>query len=346
MSKKEKRKILVLFAGMLVIMVIFCLLMILLEKRMPEETIADAGFLAENTFSEEKEKSRGSVLLGDTYYDYYHEYETYLLIGTDNTGVQSTETYQGSMSDFLLLAVVDWTADSYSFLPINRDTMSEITLLQKDGTGEATAELQICTAHWYGGSEEQSCENTVDAVSKLLGNIPINGYYCLPMDAIPKLNHVVGGVEVTVLEDFTKVDKSMAKGTDILLSDSQAYHYIHDRYRIGDEENVSRMGRQKQYMQALLGKIKKRMKEDKTFVHSLYQELEENAVTNITGKKASQFTNAILQGEQKGFYELEGESKMGQALGDGIQHVEFYVNENSRLRIMKQLYGLRKRNGD
>lgn len=41
---------------------------------------------------------------------------------------------------------------------------------------------------------EQSCENTVDAVSNMLYGIQIEGYLCLNMDSIKVLNHLAGGV--------------------------------------------------------------------------------------------------------------------------------------------------------
>lgn len=346
MSKKEKKKMILLFVVMLAALVVFGFAMVFYKKQIPEEAIADTGFLAENTTVEEKEEARGTVTLQGKQYDYFHEYETYLLMGLDESGSQSGEAYRGSMCDFLMLAVLDRTAQTYCFLPINRDTMTEITLLQEDGTGEASAELQLCTAHWYGGNEEQSCDNTVEAVSHLLGDIPIDGYYCLPMSAIPEINHAVGGVEITMLEDFTEVDKKMKKGRTVALSDSQAYHYVHDRYGIGDEENSSRMQRQKQYMQALFGKVKSLTETDKTFINTMFREMKENAVTDIKGKTLSAFTAVMLQGEPGGFYELEGKSKTGQALGDGIDHMEFYVDEDSLVHVMKELYGLKKRNGD
>ena len=76
-------------------------------------------------------------------------------------------------------------------------------------------------------------------MSHLLGGVPIDGYYELPMKAIPVLNKQVGGVTVTLEDDFSSVDAAMVKGKTITLSDSQAFHYIHDRYGVGDEEIYS-----------------------------------------------------------------------------------------------------------
>ena len=64
--------------------------------------------------------------------------------------------------------VFDEENKTYGAIQLNRDTMTEVSLIDKQGEGEATAEIQLCTAHWYGGSRQQNCENTVKDVSKLL----------------------------------------------------------------------------------------------------------------------------------------------------------------------------------
>lgn len=238
---------------------------------------------------------------------------------------------------------MDKTDNNYSFLPINRDTMSEVRLIQDDGTGAATAELQLCTAHWYGGNAGQSCANTVESISKLFGGLKIDGYYAIPMDEIPKLNHSVGGVTVTLLEDFQDIDRQMKKGETLALSDEQAYHYIHDRYGVGDEKNTSRMKRQQQYMEAFFTKAKEKAKSDKAYVSQLFRKFEQTATTNLTAKKISGLTNRLIKVTQKGFFEIQGTSKIGKALGDGIDHAEFYPDKKSIIDVMTKIYGLKKR---
>ena len=243
MRRKERKKMLILFIALVLAMIAFGIGLKIFENHMPEPVISEDGFLT-NEPSEEL-TALGSLKLNGNIYSYYHEFETYLIMGTDKTGADS-KVYQGSLSDFLMLVIVDKTDNNYSFLPINRDTMSEVRLIQDDGTGAATAELQLCTAHWYGGNAGQSCANTVESISKLFGGLKIDGYYAIPMDEIPKLNHSVGGVTITLLEDFQDIDRQMKKGKTLVLSDEQAYHYVHDRYGVGDEKNTSRMKRQQQ----------------------------------------------------------------------------------------------------
>ena len=331
---------LILFVALILAMIVFGIGLKIFENHMPEPVISEDGFLMDE--QSEELAALGSLKLNGNIYSYYHDFETYLIMGTDKTGADS-KVYQGSMSDFLMLVIVDKTDNNYSFLPINRDTMSEVRLIQDDGTGVATAELQLCTAHWYGGNAEQSCANTVESISKLFGGLKINGYYAIPMDAIPKLNHSVGGVTVTLLEDFQDIDRQMKKGETLALSDEQAYRYIHDRYGVGDEKNTSRMKRQQQYMEAFFTKAKEKAKSDKAYVGQLFREFEQTATTNLTAKKISGLTNRLIKGTQKGFFEIKGTSKIGKALGDGIDHAEFYPDKESIVDVMTKIYGLKKR---
>lgn len=340
MRRKERRKMLILFVALILAMIAFGIGLKIFENHMPEPVISEDGFLMDE--QSEELAALGSLKLNGNIYSYYHDFETYLIMGTDKTGADS-KVYQGSMSDFLMLVIVDKTDNNYSFLPINRDTMSEVRLIQDDGTGVATAELQLCTAHWYGGNAEQSCANTVESISKLFGGLKINGYYAIPMDEIPKLNHSVGGVTVTLLEDFQDIDRQMKKGETLALSDEQAYRYIHDRYGVGDEKNTSRMKRQQQYMEAFFTKAKEKAKSDKAYVGQLFREFEQTATTNLTAKKISGLTNRLIKGTQKGFFEIKGTSKIGKALGDGIDHAEFYPDKESIIDVMTKIYGLKKR---
>ena len=96
------------------------------------------------------------------------------------------------------------------------------------------------------------------AVSGLLGGIVINGYYEIHMQDIGKLNETVEGVTVTIESDFSKVDPSLKQGETITLNGEQAYHFLQNRTEVDDGGNVSRMKRQKQYMEAFFKKVSKR----------------------------------------------------------------------------------------
>ena len=268
---------------------------------------------------------RGKIKLNGNKYEYYHDFENYLLIGTDATGNNKNGAdYQGSMADFLMLVIVDKTENTYSFLQFNRDTMTEVALIDHNGEGEATANIQLCTAHWYGGNREQSCENTVKSVKKLLGRI----------------NSMVDGVTVTLEDDFSKKYPKMKKGATINLDDEQAYAYVHDRYGVGDEENTSRMKRQQQYMTGFFKKLQEKVKANPNYANEVFESLQDVYTTDINIGKIYNISNIFDSGTDKGIFQLAGKSKIGQALGDEIDHMEFYVNKKAMVSTMSELFGI------
>ena len=130
-----------------------------------------------------------------------------------------------------------------------------------DGTANASAKMQLCTAHWYGKDKTASCENTVNTVSKMLGGVPIDGC-ALQMEAMSLLNHEVGGVTVTLEDDMTSLDPEMKKGTTLTLTDHQAELLIQTRYAMDDDRNTERMRRQQIFMKAFMNKMKEKNAED------------------------------------------------------------------------------------
>lgn len=310
-----------------------------IEASSQEDTLVDLEAMEEDRIYGKKQ----DVTLLDEDYYYRDDIQNYLVIGTDASGNQEAESdeYLGAMADFLMLVVVNHTEKTYSMLQINRDTMAEVNLIGQDGTGEATATLQICTSHWYGGTKKQSCKNTVQAVSKLLGGIKIDAYYTLDMKAIGILNQAVGGVTVTIENDFAKIDPNMKYGSTIKLTDEQAYHYVHTRYGVDDEDNVSRMQRQQEYMQAFKQAISSYLDDDQ-FVISLYNQLKQYSTTSISGDDINKIVRQTEAYKDKGIHTIDGKEKLGQALGDGEDHVEYYLNEESLLEVMQDLYNLQQ----
>ena len=64
------------------------------------------------------EAQESSVYLDEQVYTYDHRIETFLFIGTDNSGAGEGEKYSGRMADFLLLMVLDHTDDTGWGIPL------------------------------------------------------------------------------------------------------------------------------------------------------------------------------------------------------------------------------------
>lgn len=288
------------------------------------------------------------ITLGDKDYTYSDDITNCLIIGTDHSGSYTTggtgKDYHGEMADFLMVISINDTKGTYTLLPINRDTMAKVDLMDTDGKSYASATEQICTAHWYGGNEQQSCENTVNAVSDLLGGLPIKGYYSIGMDSIKEINHSVGGVTVTIKGDFSNVDSSLIEGETVHLTDDQAFTYVHSREEMSDDDtNSARMERQQDYLDAFIKAAKVQMKENPSFANDLYEDLTDMSVSDMNGHQISYLINTFAMKDMTGTLQIEGKYREGKILDDKEKHGIFEADEASILDDLDTMLGLQEK---
>ena len=178
--------------------------------------------------------------------------ESYLFLGIDVMGpAVGTQSYvAGGQADTQILLVLDNAAKTWQLLQINRDSMVEVPVLSMMGTVAYTIKQQIALAHAYGNGREQSCENNVLAVSMLLDDQPIDGYFSLNMGGVGILVDLIGGVTLTVTSDFSAIDPSLVEGETITLNGEQAFEYVRTRKDVDDQTNLARMARQRQFLTA------------------------------------------------------------------------------------------------
>lgn len=231
----------------------------------------------------------------------------YLFMGIDDDAEVGENYVTGGQCDTLQLLVVDQTENTYTRLPINRNTLTEVRSYDEEGEDLGTTVCQIAYAHAHGdGGGTLSCENTVEAVSTYLGGIDIDGYAALNMEGVALLNHLAGGVTVTIEDDFSRFDPSLVQGETIKLSDEQALHFVRGRMTVGDGKNESRMRRQEQYLEGLRSAMTEKVKADSGFAMEVYDTLQDVMVTDLTGKDFSRLANAMVTCESKGIVEIEG----------------------------------------
>ena len=207
-----------------------------------------------------------------------------LLMGVDWAEMHSPASsgrYAGQ-ADFLLLVTFDKKNKIVSMLQIDRDTMTDVRVYGPFGDYTGVRETQICLSHAYGATAEENCENTVWAVGRLLGNIPIDGYMALDMSGITALNDALGGVTVTLEEDFSSLDPQMVKGATITLQGKQAETFVRGRTGVGDGTNAARMRRQKAFMQKAADLIAEGLEKDPGFAGTLLDSLSSHITMNIT----------------------------------------------------------------
>ena len=232
----------------------------------------------------------------------------------------------------LLLLVLDDEQKTCNIIQINRDTMVKVGVLGVAGQRINTVTEQIALAHTYGNGREQSCLNTAEAVSGLLGGIKVDHYMSVTMDAVPVLNDLVGGIEVTVLDDFGDYDPTLIKGETVTLKGEQALHYVRGRIGVGDNSNLSRMARQREYMNAFFSKARKRLDGDDSFSADVMTSLAGYMISDCTISKLQELSKKAGEYELGEIYAMEGEAVVGE------EFMEFYPDEAALNSLIAKLF--------
>ena len=285
-----------------------------------------------------------TIYIGGDKLGFDHRLETFLFVGTDISGGQqigTSDLKRQPMADFILLMVLDHTKNTIGYLQIDRNTITQVTALDEHGDVVGTRALQICTAHWFGGTQEMAVLNLDKAVRHYLGDLEnIDGYYVISMQDIQKLNNAVGGVDITLDEDLTDADPAFTKGAAVHLTDEQAEHYLRARMNLEDATNAARMSRQRTYMTGLFARVKDRCIEDPQFAVTLWNTLRSAAFTNMNGNDFSRIAQKLMKGENLGIKTVAGETHSGYRIGDGEPHEEFEPDMDDLKAQLTTLFSL------
>ena len=284
---------------------------------------------------------RPRVYYGDAWYELRDDLETFLIMGLDKTGETKNETesyVNNQQADFLLLMVVDKTHKSYTALHLNRDTMTEIQRLGLSGQKIGTFTGQLALAHTYGSGGKDSCRNTAKAVSRFLYDVPIDHYFSITMDAIPILNDMVGGVTVHIDDDFSAVDPALEQGKDVRLIGQQALTFVRTRRGVDDQSNLSRMNRQREFINALYQQIIAKMRANDGFGRQMAVKLADYTVSDLTTTELSNFADRFKDFTFAGIQSTTGEAVKGE------QFMEYYVDDADLQRLVIDLFFEKSKN--
>ena len=263
--------------------------------------------------------------------------ETCLVLGIDKFSDYAATFEEGDLlndlqSDVLLLRIEDNAAGVWTALQLNRDTMCEICRLGISGEKTGTVFQQLCLSHTYGSGGKDSCRNSVKAVSRLLYDVPIDHYYAVTMDAIPVLNDLVGGVTVHVDDDLTAADPVLLQGTDVTLHGDQALHFVRARTSVTDGTNLSRMNRQRVFLDALYTQMRTRLQNDSRFALRMANRLADYSTSDLIPEELSELAERLKDEEFRGI-----QTTMGEAV-EGEKYIEFYPDETRLKESVLQLF--------
>lgn len=264
--------------------------------------------------------------------------ESFLILGLDKfeDAINNDSYNNDQRADFLMLLVFDNSEKKFTAVHLNRDTMVNMNVLGVAGQKIGTVNKQLALAHTYGNGRDVSCRNTADAVSELLNGVKVNHYLSITMDAVPILNDLLGGVEVTVLDDFSGIDDTLIKGETVTLHGDHALTYVRERYELEDSSNSTRMVRQRQYMTAVYDKAMLEIENDDNFVIEASSKLADYIVSDRSVNQLQEIAKKLSQYKFTEIETLEGES----VVKDGL--MEFRPDADSIDKIVFELFYKKK----
>lgn len=321
-------KLLLSLAAVVLVLLIGLIAAQILEESMSVK-VENAG---EQLTAHSKEENTAQVYVNGQWYE-RREVETLLVMGVDDFGaITSSGSYNNTrQTDFLALLVHEPSTGKNAAIHLNRDTMTDITVLGVTGENAGTRYAQLALAFNYGRGENDSCRNTAGAVSRLLYGIKTDHYIAVTMDAIPLLNDWVGGVEVEVEDDFSSIAPELVQGEKVRLQGDLALTYVRTRAGLEDSSNLSRMNRQRQYAALWLDAAKAQL-DNTEAIGELVMQMGDCHYTDFTIEQIAKFAEKFSDSEYISVYELPGEAVKGD------EFMEYYVDDEKVQEVVLKLF--------
>lgn len=262
-------------------------------------------------------------------YSYNTGLNTILFLGIDDDNEENL-----GQSDMISMILLDRHKEEIKLLMVSRDSMVKIHQYDAGGNDLGWNTQHLALAYSYGNNPKHGAILTVQALSKVLGDIPILNYVALNTKEIAKFQDVIGTLSITLDDDYTDVNSQYKKGNRIELTTNEAESFV--RYRNTKEaySNEKRMKRQKLYMESYMEQLKQCLNENKEeTIRKMYEHYRSTA-TNITHEEIQNFAEMIMtySFDSNDVYMLEGENKQGK------YHDEYILNEEKLEQLVINLF--------
>ena len=262
-----------------------------------------------------------------------------LVMGIDRENVnENFGSGNNGQADVIFVATIDTETKRTCIIPISRETMVDVNLYTQDGKFAGTNREQLCLAYAYGDTTEQSSQNVLTSVKRLLYGINISSYVTIEMEGVEKLTDLVGGVEITSLETLNSKKLPLTKGEKVTLDGYKSRLYI--KYRDDDvEANARRMARQKQFLSALMNKTSNEISNDYTKLATFYTALSPYFNSDISFAQIAYLAQNCLTinfGDTMQYKTIDG------TLTQGEEWIEFEADKESALQTVIDVFYLPK----
>ncbi|MBF7097346.1 LCP family protein [Alkalibacter mobilis] len=221
-----------------------------------------------------------------------------LFLGIDESKDRNIGIYR---SDIIVIARLDLDLNMVKIISIPRDTRAYLPIRDDyDKLGHAYA---------FGSREGMGPEASAEAVSKFVGDKPIDYYFAIKMDPVPDIVNDIGGVDINVEVEMYDSARNVriTKGIQRIDGD-QALLYLQWRSTPGGD--IDRILRVQNFLASLYGQLKN----DGQVIEAMKIVInyKEGTQTNLTSKQMLALAAYMKQLPEGAitYYTLSGRSKM------------------------------------
>ena len=270
---------------------------------------------------------------GNTY-KYNDHLSNYLFMGIDSTEeVSEMESQQDAgQADSIYVVSLDRATEQVQVLSIPRDTITEIEVFNPSGTSLGMTDNHINLQYAYGDGKEESCELMKTAVSKLLHDLPIQGYYSMYISGISEIGKLVGDVEIVVPDDsLEEYDPYFKEGATVVINGDNVEEFLRYRDSGKSQSALVRQQRQKTYLKALVPKLQEKTQTNSSFVGDLLDDIQPYTVTNMGNDVFVKLLNAA------GNSTLETQTVPGEGV-EGQYYDEYHVDDDALYKLILSMF--------
>ena len=291
----------------------------------------DSGGVQTNPFSVTYDEGKTVEYNGQTYV-LNENIVTVAAIGLDREsfGLKDDKIGTAGQADFILIVTMDLKSGLVSPIMIPRDTMVDVDQYTVDGQYVGVENMQICLSFAYGDGGETSSRNVLTSAQRVLYGVPVHLYGVLDLEGIPALNDAIGGVSVTLQEDFG----GSYAGDRITLHGDQAEEFVRSRDTSRMDSDAPRRARQIQYVRAYTDKVTHAAIRDLGVIRKLYNTAMQYAFTNVSLSKVTYIATTLLS---KGVSVGEVQTLAG-TLQAGDPYAEYILDEKSAFETVLNVF--------
>lgn len=263
-----------------------------------------------------------------TTYVYNTDIKTVLFLGVDQLDGTEEEAGESGRSDTMILLLVNTAEETVTMLSISRDTIAEVDIANDYGESIMSADMHLALQYSYGDGGTTSCALSRTAVSRLLYGIPIDYYMSMNLDGLNGIITAIGGLTITLEEDYTYIDESLVLGETVTMDGALAESFV--RYRDTSElgSNDDRMRRQEVFLDAFISQMKTKVDGNTSSLETMWNLMSNYLITDLNIDTIEKLATYEMNEES---YTVPGETV------EGEYHDEYIVDEEELKKTLVEL---------